>query len=215
VPPRNGGKVGAIVVASVLAAGLVVAGIIVFNQSGKDDKHPQANHSTSTPSSSSSSSASADPSASAGSDGGVGPGVGAPVGGDPGSHSRPSTPSDMTPYVVLAPGKCFDVPSLDTSVSQVEVRSCDSPHDGEVVANETLTGTFSSDTEIQQQALSLCKTDATKRLRSIGGDGQTYYYYALFPSQTAYTGLGKNQVSCAITLSNKPGGKKLTAPLPS
>ncbi|MGO4429810.1 hypothetical protein AB4Z54_66465, partial [Streptomyces sp. MCAF7] len=83
-----------------------------------------------------------------------------------------------------------------------------------VVANETLTGDFSTEKAIQDKALSLCETDAKKRLKSIPNDGRMYYYYALYPALATYRIRGEDQVSCALTLSSGPGGKKLTKPLP-
>ncbi|MFE7121104.1 hypothetical protein ACFU99_37315, partial [Streptomyces sp. NPDC057654] len=228
-PPRGkGGKIAAIVVAAVLVAGLTVAGVVLTSgDGGKSNKAAGSG-----PSASSSSSPTATPSGSSGSsgsDGAEGPGVGAPLEGAPGRGEDGSRPSDSDPgsgsgtgnspadgqvrYVRLKPGECFDHPGLDSAVKQIEVRSCDSPHDGEVITNETLTGTFSTDKELQTKALSLCKADAVKRMQSIGADGRTYYYYALFPSQTTYAQQGRNQVSCSLTLSDKPGGKKLSEAL--
>ncbi|WKX69796.1 hypothetical protein [Streptomyces sp. XD-27] len=117
------------------------------------------------------------------------------------------------PYVVLKPGECFDHPGLDSSVSTVTKRSCSGPHDGEVIANETLTGTFATDKEIQDKALALCATDAATRMKRIS-DGRTYYYYALFPARDTYTYQGSDKVTCSLTLSGSVDGPKLSKRLP-
>ncbi len=147
------------------------------------------------------------------------PGQGAPVGGGTDTPSaEPSTDpaetaSDLVPYVVLSPGTCFDHPGLDTSVKKVEKRSCSGPHDGEVISNATLTGTFSTEKEIQTKALSLCEGAAKSRMKTIPATTKTYYY-ALYPSQPTYSIRGQDQVSCSLTLSSTPDGPKLTEKLP-
>uniref|UniRef100_UPI001ABF33A9 hypothetical protein n=1 Tax=Streptomyces rhizosphaericus TaxID=114699 RepID=UPI001ABF33A9 len=138
----------------------------------------------------------------------------------PGSRSGASlpppsgAPGDKVPYVVLDPGQCFDHPAMDSSVTKVEKRSCHGPHDGEVIANETLSGDFSTEKSIQTKALALCATDAKKRLKSVPNDGRMYYYYALYPALGTYSIQGEDQVSCALTLSAGRDGKKLSKPLP-
>ena len=104
--------------------------------------------------------------------------------------------------------------SLSSAVTEVEERSCDGPHNGEVIANETLTGDYTTETALQQKVLSLCKADAEKRLKRIPADGKTYYYYAIYPSLATYKYQGEDQISCSLTLSNQLDGEKLTAPLP-
>jgi hypothetical protein len=153
------------------------------------------------------------------------PGQGAPLGGgedaDPAGSAPPSPDSSESapsgrrmPYAVLKPGTCFDHPAMDSSVTKVEKRSCDRAHDGEVITNETLTGKFSSERAIQRKALSLCATDAEKRLESVPNDGRVYYYYALYPALGTYTEHGKDRVSCALTVSTGKDGAKLKQPIP-
>jgi hypothetical protein len=126
--------------------------------------------------------------------------------------SDDSTDGDqkLVPYVVLSPGTCFDAPTLTPSVSEVTKRSCSSAHDAQVVANETLTGTFSSDSEIQSKALQLCTKDAEKHLPS---DGRTYYPYALFPKLVTFELQGKKTVTCSLTRNNGTSGTKLYSKL--
>ncbi|WP_199185638.1 hypothetical protein [Streptomyces carminius] len=203
----NGGKVAAIIIAAVVVAGLIVGGVLV-STSGDDGKGNEAK-----PSGSPSASAdTADPSADPGSDPTALPSLDVEI---PSPSFSPNTrPSDLVPYVVLEPGTCFDHPSLSSGVTEVEKRSCDKPHNGEVIANETLSGTFASETQLQAKVLELCKADAEKRLRKMPPDGRTYYYYAIYPALATYQIRGEDQISCSLTLSNKLDGPKLTAPLP-
>ncbi|MBD0735221.1 hypothetical protein BGM09_02655 [Streptomyces sp. CBMA29] len=130
---------------------------------------------------------------------------------DPFTDFPSVTPTEkVVPYVVLSPGKCFDAPTLTPTVDTVTTKSCSSAHDGQVVANETLSGTFSTDSEIQSKALELCTADAKKHLPA---DGRLYYPYALFPKLTTYQLQGRKTVTCSLTLNNGTNSKKLYAPL--
>lgn len=205
---------------AVVAAALVAGGVLYAL--GKDDgddggKPAVAGTSSTPPASASASPSTGEPSPD------EDPGRGAPLGGgpgdsgdedpDPSSSASGDTPAEPVPYVVLRPGQCFDHPGLDSTVREVKIRSCDGPHDGEVIANETLTGTFATDQEIQEKALELCRADAEKRMKTIPGD-RTFYYYALFPARDTYTDQGEDQVSCSLTLSADVDGPKLDEPLP-
>jgi hypothetical protein len=197
----NGGKVAAIIIAAVLVAGLIVGGVLIAadgdGEGGDDRARPSGTPSTP---------AATEPSPDL-SD--------APT--DPASPDVPTpdvtaSPSDLVPYVVLDPGTCFDHPSLSSGVTEVEERSCDGAHDGEVIANETLSGTFATEAELQEKVMSLCKADAEKRLARMPS-GKTYYYYAIYPALPTYN-RGEDQISCSLTLSNQLDGPDLDAPLP-
>ncbi|MEU7240949.1 hypothetical protein [Streptomyces sparsogenes] len=226
-PGRGGARIAAIAVASVVAGALFIGGIVLGTRDdgGKTEASADTKSSgspSSSPSASASESAAPSPSGSSDSSGSADPGKGAPLGGGsdvPDGGSTPSAsesadPGDLVPYVVLKPGQCFDHPALDSSVTKVEKRGCDGPHDGEVIANETLTGDFATEKAIQDKSLTLCETDAKERLKSIPNDGRMYYYYALYPALGTYRIQGQDQVSCALTLSGSLNGKKLTKPLP-
>lgn len=217
-PRRNNGKIAAIVVGSVVAIAVLAGVVVAATGDDGDDKaakeKPRDAPISSVPKVPTGVPSLDLPSAS------ESPGQGAPVGGgsqtpSSGPSSTPSAaPTDLVPYVVLSPGTCFDHPGLDPSVRQVEKRACTSAHDGEVISNATLTGTFSTEKEIQTKALSLCEPAAKARLQKIPA-GKTYFYYALYPSQSTYSIRGMDQVSCSLTLSASPGGAKLTEKLPS
>ncbi|SEF64326.1 hypothetical protein SAMN05216223_101594 [Actinacidiphila yanglinensis] len=127
--------------------------------------------------------------------------------GDDGLPTDSASPTEkLVPYVSLKPGTCFDAPSLSPSVSTVTTRSCSSAHDAQVIANETLSGTFDTDADIQTKALSLCQSDAHAHLPH---DGREYYPYALFPKLITYELQGKKTVTCSLTRSNGTNGTKM------
>jgi hypothetical protein len=192
-PPSggNGGKIAAIVIGAVILVAVLVGGAVVI-LGGNDDNTSATSGSSTSPTATESSA-------------------------EPSTRDTATASSDPTdslvPYVVLAPGKCFDHPGLNSSVSVVTTRSCSTPHDGEVIANETLTGSFTTETELQAKVLKLCEKDANARLSKMQADGKTYYYYAIYPSLATYQIQNKDTISCAITLSNTVDGKQLTKPL--
>jgi hypothetical protein len=189
-PPRGGGgaKVAAIAIGAVVLIALVVGGLAVALSGGDDDKG--ATGSTSSPTTS------------------------APATEDTTAASTEPDPSEtFRKYVVLDPGQCFNDPGLDSGVTEVTTVSCDGPHDAEVIANETITGTFATEAALKAKVLKLCEADAAKRLKDVK-DNPGYFYYALYPKLTGYQLQGKDTVSCSLTLSNRLDGKKLTKPLP-
>ncbi|WP_419994133.1 hypothetical protein [Streptomyces boninensis] len=132
----------------------------------------------------------------------------------PRPDNSPSTAAGPAiPYVVLKPGECFDHPRLDPRAEKVTARSCGVPHDGQVISNRTLTGDFTSDAALRRKAMALCETDAKRQLKSLAGDGRFYYFYALYPTRLTYDYQNQDEISCALTLSDKRGGPKLTSPL--
>ncbi|MBZ4318871.1 hypothetical protein [Streptomyces huiliensis] len=208
-PPSGGGgaKVAAIVVGAVLVVGLIVGGVIFATKdSGSDDPKPAAKG-TSTPSATASDAPTSRPS----------PIPTLPdIPGPPSSSAEPSpsgSSSIVVPMVVVKPGECFDHPAMTPSVTRVEKKSCSGSHDGEAITNRTLSNGLLTETDIQEKARGLCKPDAEKRLRAVN-DGRLYYYFALYPNERTYLLTGERRVTCWIARSDKPGGAKLTAPLP-
>ncbi|SEP69327.1 hypothetical protein [Streptomyces radiopugnans] len=198
----NGGKVAAIIIAAVLVAGLIVGGVLLAADGGSGEDRAEPTATPSAPASADPSTASPEPS--------DGP-------ADPPATAVPTPdvtamPSDLVLYVVLDPGTCFDHPSLSSDVTEVEERPCDGPHDGEVIANQTITGDFDTQAELQKEVMSLCKADVEKRLARMPQD-RTYYYYAIYPTLLTYN-RGEDQVTCSLTLSNEVDGPELDAPLP-
>ncbi|MCQ4081484.1 hypothetical protein NGB36_12955 [Streptomyces sp. RB6PN25] len=142
-----------------------------------------------------------------GHDAGTGPG---PTGHGP----PPSSSATPPPYVALKPGTCFDTPGLNSHVARETVRPCTAPHDAEVISDETLTGSFATEKQLQVKVLALCDPDTRQRMRSIPENGRSYYAYAIYPSLSTYQVQGEDTVSCALTLSNSTDGKQLTDRLP-
>ncbi|MFI0778705.1 hypothetical protein [Streptomyces sp. NPDC021212] len=215
-PPVTGRARTAAIVTGVAVGLAVVAGVAFFGAQDDDGGGEKAAAAPSSPSNRPLSSPSGAASASAG--GSEDPGQGAPLGGGDDRAVPSPDPSKSSgrrmPYVVLKPGTCFDHPAMDSSVTKVEKRSCDRAHDGEVITNQRLTGDFSSERAIQRKALSLCATDAEKRLESVPNDGREYYYYAFYPALGTYTEHRKDRVSCALTVSTGKDGAKLKEPIP-
>lgn len=205
---NRGAKVAAIVVGSVLTAALAVGGVVLWagGDGGKD--------STAEAAPDRSSDATREPDAEGGAEapGSEEPAPGASGGTQPGSPT--ASPEGLVPFVVLDPGQCFDHPSLSSEVDVVERRSCDEPHNGEVITNDTLTGSFADEKELQEKVMGLCEADAAKWLRANSERGKEYYYYAIYPSLPTYNLRGDDTISCSLTLSNTVDGPKLTAPLP-
>ncbi|PWI43455.1 hypothetical protein CK485_15065 [Streptomyces sp. ICBB 8177] len=148
----------------------------------------------------------------------AGPADGA--GADPGGSSSgdtgpaPASSRPVVPHVKLSAGDCFDSPGLDSKVTVITRRSCDTPHYAEVVSEEKLTGVVASETDLRDKAFAVCKSDIGRRMESIPEDGDDYYTYVLFPDLATYQMGDQDMVSCSLTKSHGRDGKQLTAPLP-
>ncbi|KRV50168.1 hypothetical protein AQ490_17360 [Wenjunlia vitaminophila] len=124
---------------------------------------------------------------------------------------EPSTDTSSIPYVSLKKGECFNTPSLTTGIDTIKKVSCNQRHDAEVIGTVALSGAFSSDKAVTTKATKLCQTQWNNAANR-QGDGRSYYTYVLSPVLSTYD-TGVRSASCSLTLSDKPGGKKLTAPL--
>lgn len=122
-----------------------------------------------------------------------------------------SQPSPSQPAYVLPPGACYDHPSLSSDVEEMREVPCTGPHDGEVIAHETLRGNLSSDDALREEALKLCAQHANPVLQRLG---KGYYYYAIFPPLRDYVNQGHSTVVCSITRTLELDGPNLTEPLP-
>jgi flagellar basal body-associated protein FliL len=197
VPPRRAGggpKVAVIAVGAVVVIAAIVGGAALVLSGGSDSKNGKSADAKAADS------ATASPVQASGSGAGT-------------DSPSASASESVNPYVVLKPGECFDTPGLDSSITKTVRRSCSSPHDGEVIANETIVGTFTTEKALRAKVLELCKTDVAKKGSKVPSDAQ-YYYYAIYPSLVTYEKNKRDIVSCSLTLSEKPDGKKLTKPLP-
>ncbi|MTE18606.1 hypothetical protein F0L17_05560 [Streptomyces sp. TRM43335] len=218
----NGGKVAAIIIAAVLVAGLIVGGVLVLSDGGTGAVDRAAG-----PSATSDATTEAERTPRESEEPTDGPtdeptdeptdGPTEPPSSDPPSPDLPPDatvdPGEVVRYVVLEPGTCFDHPSLSSDVTRIEERSCDGPHNAEVISNGTLTGDFDDAKALQDKAMEICRADAEKRMERIT-DGKRYYFYVIYPTLTTYEYRGKDEISCSLTLSNTRDGTKLRAPLP-
>ncbi|WP_344024339.1 hypothetical protein [Streptomyces luteireticuli] len=206
-PPSGGGaKIAAIVVGAVLVVGLVVGGLVLAFKDGKGDASAKSSPSPSAPASSGPSSLpSAPPTVPT-----LPPLPKIPL---PSGPSASASSPVVVPMVVIKPGECFDHPAMTPSVTRVEKKSCGDSHDGEAITNRTLDSGLVTESAIRDNAQRLCKPDAERRLRSIN-DGRLYYYFALYPNERTYLLTSERRVTCWIARSDKPGGAKLTEPLP-
>ena len=202
----NGGKIAAIIVAvAVVLGGLIIGGVLLFGSGDKDDSAdgPDDKPATTQPEGPTEEpSPSTDPDA-----------EGSTEPSSPPATDTPSPTPNEVLYVVLKPGTCFDHPGLSSHVTQVKTVSCNGPHDGEVIANETITGTYATQDDLQKEALRLCEADARKRLSTMPGQAQDYFYYAIFPTLDTYRD-GKDTVTCSLTRTDTVDGPDLTEPLP-
>ncbi|MGK5628311.1 hypothetical protein [Streptomyces sp. URMC 123] len=205
-PPPSGGngpKIAAIFIAGVLVAGLAVGGFLLTR--GGDDKEVAAG---------------GEPSASASASPGT-PGTPvapeskapAPTWSVPPAPTPSASSGRRVPLVHLKVGECFDHPTLTPTLERIATRSCTEAHDGEVIANKTLTGTFATEEQLRAKVLEMCKTESQQRMKTVPNDGTTYYSFALFPALDTYQG-GESRISCSLTLSKGADGKKLTKALP-
>ncbi|MET9293953.1 hypothetical protein [Streptomyces sp. NPDC003077] len=129
---------------------------------------------------------------------------------DPFESNSPSpTATDRKiPFFQIKKGDCFNLPVGGGGTN--EVKSCYSPHDAEVVATHQLTGSYTTSSEIQEQASSLCRLDwqlAVKRQPPGTAEGT----YVQFPKISGYN-MGIKTVSCSL-IGNRTNTKKLTKPL--
>ncbi|NLU67583.1 hypothetical protein [Streptomyces sp. HNM0574] len=129
-----------------------------------------------------------------------------------------AAPASPVPYVRLRAGDCFDHPGLSRDVTKTERRRCTGPHDGEVVAERRLKGTFRSERDLRERSLALCADAARQRLARIPQDGRAYRPYAVHPALGTYEQREGTTVACALTLrgadQEAADGPELTAPLP-
>jgi hypothetical protein len=131
----------------------------------------------------------------------------------PAATSASPTASDTPglPYVVLKPGTCFDHPNLTKNLDKVTVRPCTGPHDGEAVANVTVRGEFTKDSEIASAVYRQC-TAAAKAKADRQPEGSRFYSFVLTPSAELYK-RGYREATCTLTGSYTVGGKKLAGKL--
>ncbi|GJF28759.1 hypothetical protein KNE206_14590 [Kitasatospora sp. NE20-6] len=127
------------------------------------------------------------------------------------SPSPSPSPSPTLPYPFFPPGTCLDHPQLSKVITTVEARPCEQSHDGEAIANVRLPEGLTSDAGIGRALRELCKVPLAEWDRRQGGGGP-YYGFPFGPS-LAFYGQGMRDATCAMTVSSRQEGRKLTGRL--
>ncbi|MEU6377213.1 hypothetical protein [Streptomyces sp. NPDC046909] len=120
----------------------------------------------------------------------------------------PSFASDELPYYMLKTGDCFDTDAVRPG--QAARRSCEKPHDAEVVKVAELEGAYTTDAALKQAASDLCE----RTLNSKAADqpaGAVGGMLVQYPDPAGYR-LGIDNVACSLA-ADDGATRKLTAPL--
>ncbi|MCX4985557.1 hypothetical protein [Streptomyces sp. NBC_00572] len=119
-----------------------------------------------------------------------------------GGSSRPVS------FEELRAGDCFDV-DRDAPGTAVR-RSCDTPHNAELVARLRLTGLHATDTAIREAATLLCR-EPLRRKAARQPLGTRWTTFVQYPYRTSYL-LGSDTVACSL-VAPSAGGGTLSHPL--
>lgn len=126
------------------------------------------------------------------------------------SEPEPSSPdTQQMPYVVVDPGKCFNVPTMTHTITTIQTVPCSSAHDAQAISDKTLPDALTTEDEIEKKAFSLCEADATEHAPADGD----YYSYVLFPELDTYKIQGRRTATCSLTKNDGTNGKKLLSKL--
>ncbi|MFK4067014.1 hypothetical protein [Streptomyces sp. NPDC029674] len=122
----------------------------------------------------------------------------------------PSSPAgDQVPYYLLKTGDCFNVDS--SKPGQAAKRSCNGPHDAEVVEFAELKGTYTTDQALKKAAAALCEGPLQRKARN-QPSGTVRGTLVQYPDATGYK-VGIDNVACSLAGDSGPGKRKLTKPL--
>lgn len=121
---------------------------------------------------------------------------------------RRSTAPSGTSYERLRVGECFDI-DRDAPGTVVR-RTCDTPHDAEVVARLRLTGRYADDGAVRDAAADLCR-GLLRRKAADQPLGTRWTTFVQYPYRTSYL-LGDDTAVCSLA-ARSGSGRKLTAPL--
>ncbi|WP_306335739.1 hypothetical protein [Streptomyces sp. KL118A] len=125
------------------------------------------------------------------------------------SSAVPSPADEQVPYYLLKSGDCFDVDS--SKPGQAVKRSCDAPHDAEVVGFAELNGSYTTDAALKRAAAALCDRPLERKARS-QPSGTVRGTLVQYPDATGYK-VGIDNVACSLAGDSEPGKHKLTKPL--
>ncbi|MEW2393676.1 hypothetical protein AB0933_35520 [Streptomyces venezuelae] len=123
--------------------------------------------------------------------------------------AAPSPADDQVPYYLLKTGDCFNVDS--SQPGQAAKRSCNEPHDAEVVKFAELQGSYTTDAALKKAAAALCERPLARKA-SNQPSGTVRGTLVQYPDATGYK-VGIDNVACSLAGDSGPGKHKLTKPL--
>ncbi|MEU7581579.1 hypothetical protein AB0B50_28690 [Streptomyces sp. NPDC041068] len=121
----------------------------------------------------------------------------------------PTVAGDAVPYYLLGTGDCFDID--DSRPGRAAKRSCNEPHDAEVVELAELKGSFTTDAALKKAAAALCERPLERKARS-QPSGTVRGTLVQYPDASGYK-YGIDDVACSLAGDSGSGRHKLTKPL--
>ncbi|WP_406065465.1 hypothetical protein OG462_39365 [Streptomyces sp. NBC_01077] len=105
-------------------------------------------------------------------------------------------------FEALRVGDCFDI---DRGAPGTALRrSCDTPHNAELVARLRLTGLLATDTAVREAATLLCR-EPLRRKAARQALGTRWTTFVQYPYRTSYL-LGSDTVACSLAAPSAGGG---------
>ncbi|MEU9293953.1 hypothetical protein [Streptomyces sp. NPDC048266] len=135
-------------------------------------------------------------------------GSAAPTPRPPATATHTGTPARPVSFEALGVGDCFDI-DRDAPGTALR-RSCDTPHNAELVARLRLTGVLATDAAIREAATLLCR-EPLRRKAALQPLGTRWTTFVQYPYRTSYL-LGSATVACSLAAPSATGGK-LSRPL--
>ncbi|MFF1508628.1 hypothetical protein [Streptomyces sp. NPDC058326] len=113
-----------------------------------------------------------------------------------------SAPPRPVSFEALRVGDCFDI-DRDAPGTALR-RSCDTPHNAEVVARLRLTGVLATDAAVREAATLLCR-EPLRRKAALQPLGTRWTTFVQYPYRTSYL-LGSDTVACSLVAPSATGG---------
>ncbi|MFJ8660100.1 hypothetical protein [Streptomyces sp. NPDC093795] len=118
------------------------------------------------------------------------------------------SPARPVSFEALRVGDCFDI-DRDAPGTALR-RSCDTPHNAELVVRLRLTGVHATDSAVREAATLLCR-EPLRRKAALQPLGTRWTTFVQYPYRTSYL-LGSDTVACSLAAPSATGGK-LSRPL--
>ncbi|MER5309302.1 hypothetical protein ABT034_16110 [Streptomyces sp. NPDC002773] len=118
------------------------------------------------------------------------------------------SPARPVSFEALRVGDCFDI-DRDAPGTALR-RSCDTPHNAELVVRLRLTGVHATDLAVREAATLLCR-EPLRRKAALQPLGTRWTTFVQYPYRTSYL-LGSDTVACSLAAPSATGGK-LSRPL--